>query len=457
MKAKVRTIFGYVRKSVRGVNLKGDLFASAMSFFALGVIKLASSIVLTRLLYPEAYGLVAILGAVLFTVEMLSDIGTLGFMIRDKNGDEPSYIQTVWTLRLARSCLNFSILFFGAPLVAWIYGAPALEGAIRFISLCFLASGLESMSFTLAIRHRRVRIVTYCELVCSLLTTSFILTYSYYSRDAWGMVYGVLLNRILLTIASYGFYRDTKLALRFDKIAARDLFRFSKYVIPSSAIGLIYSQFDRLVFLKLFDLHLLGIYGVAGAIAGPCDALLMQINRAILFARCSHNFRIDANTVRVKYYEENIKLLAFTMLFPPAIAGASHVIVQILYDARYGAAGEILQAFMFRSVLLSFANPAENLLVACGGSRVVLTLSGFRLIALISAALFGYSIGGFNGFLYGVAISELPATSYLLWLQHRQRLMIAKFELVKLGYVALVFIASLLISTQLSAALTRLR
>jgi lipopolysaccharide exporter len=452
-KATVSGIFRYVRNLVGDINVKGDLFASAICFFAVGLIKLTSSVILTRLLYPEAYGVVAILGTVLFTVEMLSDIGTLGFMIRDKNGDDPSYIQTVWTLRLARSALNFAVSFLAAPLVATIYGAPQLEGAVKLISLCFLVGGLESMSFTLALRHRTVRLVSYSELGCSVVTTLFVLCFSYYSRDEWGMVYGMLLNRTLMTVTSYAFYRDIKLRLRIDKVAARDLFRFSKYVIPSSMIGLIYSQFDRLIFLKLFNLHLLGLYGVAGAIAGPCDALNMQINRSILFARCSHNWRTDRESITMKYYTENVKLLAFTMFFPPAIAGASDLIVRLLYDSRYIAAGAILQAFMLRSVLLSFASPAENVLVACGGSRVVLACSGFRLVAIISASLLGYQISGFRGFLYGVALSELPATVYLLWLQNQQRLMIAKFEFVKFGYVAAVFMASFIVSNQLSTYL----
>jgi O-antigen/teichoic acid export membrane protein len=99
------------------INLKGDLFATAASFGTQAVIKLSSSLILTRLLRPEAYGIITILMSVTFVIELIGDINVTLFIIRDKNGEEPKYLNTAWTLQLGRSLLNAVVLFFCAPLI----------------------------------------------------------------------------------------------------------------------------------------------------------------------------------------------------------------------------------------------------------------------------------------------------------------------------------------------------
>src|SRR5664279_4986198 len=102
----------------RIVNLKGDLFATAASFGAQAVIKLGGSLVLTRILRPEAYGIITILMSVTFVVEMIADINVTLFIIRDRNAEETRYLNTAWTLQLGRAVLNTVVLFLLAPVIS---------------------------------------------------------------------------------------------------------------------------------------------------------------------------------------------------------------------------------------------------------------------------------------------------------------------------------------------------
>jgi len=435
---------------VRLFNFRSDLFATTICFFLVGVIKLVSSVVLTRILYPEAYGIVILLSSVVFALEMLSDIGVTGFVIRDKNGGQRTYIDTIWTLRLIRCGANAVLLFAAAPYIAQFYDSPALTGALRVFSAWFVLQGLESLSFPLAIRDRRARIPSYADLVCTLLSTVFAVAYSYVERDHFGMVYGMVFHRMLMSALSYRISPYLRPRFRFSAEVAKHLFGFSKFVFPSSLISLVLAQFDKVVFLKLFDLHLLGLYGIAANIALPVDTLTAQISRHVLLARCSDIFRTDPNSLRIRYYRDNIKLFMLVLLTPAVLAGSSKFLVDLLYDDRYAFAAVILQAFMLRSILLSLSGPAENLLVAAGGGRVVLAGNLFRLAFLPGGALLGYFLGGFEGFILGVVLSEAPALGYFLWQQKKQELLIVHYELLKLLFIAGIFAISFAISTHLS-------
>jgi lipopolysaccharide exporter len=414
------------------VNLKGDLFATAASFGTQAVIKLGSSLILTRLLRPEAYGIITILMSVTFVIELICDINVTLFIIRDKNGEEPKYLNTAWTLQLGRSLLNAVVLFFCAPLISkYVYHTPDLTDPLRFISIWFVVAAGQSMSFPIAIRRKRSRIIMYSELVATFLSSTFAVIYCYYSRDYWGLIYATVLQRALITVMTHLYFPELRPKLHFDWAAAREILGFTKFTMPSSLITLALSQFDKIALLRLFDLHLLGIYGLAGNIAAPIESLIGKISQMVLYPRCAHDFRTDPDTYWIKYYTNNVKVFMSIMIVPAAIGGGARLLIAVLYDSRYALAGPILQAFMLRAMLFAVASPAEDLLIAAGESQVILIGNIFRAVGMLAASLTGYYFFGLMGFAYGVALSGLPPLIYYLWLQNQKRILIFKYELYK--------------------------
>jgi len=392
--------------------------------------------VLTRIVLPGAYGIMTILLSIYFVVEMLADINVSLFIVRDKNGADPRYLNTAWTMRFGRGLLNSAIVFLCAPLISSsLYHIPALTIPLRVFSLLFTIAALESMSFPLAIRQKQSRILLYSELAASFLATGFTITYCYYSRDYWGMVYGTLLSRALTTLFSYQFYRDLRPKLQFDRAAAREILQLTKFTMPSSLLTLGLSQYDKVAFLRLFDLQLLGVYGLAANITGLIESLISKISQLVLYPRCAHNFRTDRHTFSLKYYTENTKLFMGILILPAAVGGAAHFIIRLLYPPQYALAGAVLQALMVRAVLLSLASPAEDLLIAAGESHVILFGNIFRAVSMCAASLLGYHFFGFMGFIYGIAFSGFPPLVYYLRLQRKKGMLIGRYELYKVAFV----------------------
>jgi lipopolysaccharide exporter len=417
------------------INVKGELFTTSVSYGAMAVIRLGSSMVLTRLLYPEAFGIVTMISSVIFVIEMLSDVGIVGLLIRHEKGDQPTYLNTMWTVRLMRSCGNAVLLFFAAPWVAEWYDTPALTDALRLFSLWFILFGLESTSFILAVRNKNTRIVNFTELFCLLVSTLFSIAYSYHSRDYHGILYGILLNRFLNTVISHRFYPQLKHRLMLDKTATRDLFHFAKFVMPSSMITLAVNQYDKVIFLKLFELKLLGLYSLASNMSAPLDGLVTKISRTLLYPRCAEYFRHDPSTLVQRYYTENLKLHAVVLLLPALLFGMATLVVDVLYDSRYAFSGVILQAFAVRSMILPFASTAEDLLVASGRTRIQLIGNIIRLCYLVPAVFIGYHFFGFRGFIYFAMLEMLPTVLFYTWVQRQEGLINFRYEGLRLGFV----------------------
>jgi lipopolysaccharide exporter len=425
------------------INFRGDLFATAFTFSLQTLIRLVSSLVLTRVLLPEAYGIITILLSILYVIGNIVDTNVTLFIVRDKNAEQPRYLNTAWTMRLIRSLLSCAVLFVCAPLIATkIYDLPDLVLPLRVFSLWFLFDGFESMAFPLAIRRKQARLQMYSELGASVLTTTFSIVYCYRYHTFWGIAFAILLNRLIMTVLSHQFYRELRPKLFLDLAAAREILVYSKFTVPSSLLTLSLNQFDKVILLRLFDLRLLGIYGIALNIAGSIEALISRISSSVLYPRCAQNFRENPDTATRRYYTENTKLFVSILAMPAAISGAAHLIITVLYDPRYSEAGSVLQALAIRAVLLSLASPAEDLLISAGQFHVILFGNVLRAVWIVLGSLVGYHFLGFMGFLYGLSLSGLPPLVYYLWLQKSKGMLMVKYELYKMAFALGVGIAS---------------
>jgi lipopolysaccharide exporter len=442
-----------VRFLPRLVNLKGELFSSTFTYGVTSVIKLGSSLVLTRLLSPDAYGIFAILLSFLFMIELLSDVGSVALLIRHPRGDEPKFVHTVWTIRLIRCSINFCLVFFGAPIIAKIYQTPVLISAFRVLSFWFLLLGTESMSFVLAQRHQRARISNYAEMISNAVMTGFVICMAIVLKNHFALIYGALLQRALLMVGSHFFYRKIGVGIAFDREAMVDQFKFARFVLPSSLLTIVLTQYDKVVLLKLFNLTLLGIYGIAGNMLGPISGVITHNARVVLYARCADYFRTDKDTACSRYYLENRRLFLIGVMLPALVGGFSQSIVAILYDTRYAMAGPILMILALGAIVIAFQNASENLLVASGRNHVVFLANVIRLCTIIPASLLGYYIFGFYGFLWFNLAATIPVLLYYFFEQKRLKLLMLRSELKLLALALFVFLLSLATSHLLLALL----
>src|SRR5262245_60675791 len=81
--------------------VSGSFFTIASGLVVQGL-KFAVNLVLTRLLLPEAFGLVALVTFFSAGLKMLSDIGIGPSVIQSPRGDQPVFLRTAWSLQITR-------------------------------------------------------------------------------------------------------------------------------------------------------------------------------------------------------------------------------------------------------------------------------------------------------------------------------------------------------------------
>jgi hypothetical protein len=62
-------------------------------------------LILTRLLFPEAFGLMALVQVFMGGLQMFSDLGVNMSIIQSKRGEDPDFLNTAWTFQILRGLI----------------------------------------------------------------------------------------------------------------------------------------------------------------------------------------------------------------------------------------------------------------------------------------------------------------------------------------------------------------
>ena len=124
-----------------------------VNFGGQNVIRLLSNLILTRILFPEAFGLMALVQVILAGLQLFSDIGLRDSVIQDKRGGEPDFLNTAWVISIIRGFLLwFATILLAAPMAAF-YDAPLLAEILPVAGFAVVLQGFSSTRILLADRN----------------------------------------------------------------------------------------------------------------------------------------------------------------------------------------------------------------------------------------------------------------------------------------------------------------
>ncbi|MEM9567949.1 MAG: oligosaccharide flippase family protein, partial [Cyanobacteria bacterium P01_E01_bin.34] len=90
--------------SLKSTAVRGVLWTVA-AFGSQQVLRFASNLILTRLLIPEFFGLMALVNSLRLGLELFSDVGIGQNIIQSPRGEDPLFLNTAWSIQIIRGIL----------------------------------------------------------------------------------------------------------------------------------------------------------------------------------------------------------------------------------------------------------------------------------------------------------------------------------------------------------------
>jgi O-antigen/teichoic acid export membrane protein len=403
---------------------------TVVTYGAAQFVRLVAIIILTRLLTPELFGIMAIVNSVRTGIDLISDVGFGQSLVQNKNAERPEFYTTAWTLKLLRGLALWLVCAAIAVPVAHFYDSPILAWVLPVAALYFVFEGFSSISLSLMQRRLRIRDLSVLSLVYECIQDSALVVLSYFYRSIWPLVIGLVIGSAAKMVISFYILPDVRLKFLISKKYAHQILHFGRWIFFSSIIFFLSMNFDRLYLAKAAPLAMLGVYGVARGISDMMASLVSRMCGLIVFPYVSSSAHITPAELHKKLGPTRLKLLLLSALGLSAFAAIADLPVKIIYDVRYHAAAGMLPFTTLGVWFSTICVINESILLGFGKPQYAAIGNGLKFAWLLVGLPLGYTWHGFYGVILVVAASDLFRYLPVLFGQLRTRFSFAAQDLL---------------------------
>lgn len=248
-----------------------------------------SSMVLARLLTPEAFGVVATLTMIITFAEIFTDAGFQKYLIQHEFKDDKDRNQSTNVAFWSNLCMSLFIWLliglFSEPL-ATLVGNPGLGHVLTIACVSIPLAAFSSIQMALYKRDFdfktlfKVRIVGIC--IPLFVTIPLAIWLKSYWALVFGTIAGNLANAVLLT-----YYSKWKPALFYSFVKLKEMFSFTMWSMFESVSIWLTAYVDVFIIGVYLNEYYLGLYKTSITIVGQITALITGVTTPILFSALS--------------------------------------------------------------------------------------------------------------------------------------------------------------------------
>ncbi len=398
--------------------LKGDgmraraIRSSGFTFLKLGghnILRLASNLILTRLLFPEAFGIMALVQVVLSGVTMFSDFGIRGSIIQDKRGTDPNFLNTAWTVQIVRGLLLGLIVLFAARAISEFYETPLLRELLLVSAAVPVIQGFASTRLASASRELYIGRMVGLQLGAQFVAIIVTIFLAWWLETVWALVFGALVGPALVTILSHVVIPGIRNRPRFDIDALKRLFAFGKYIYLGTIAGFFVNQGDKVVLGKFISLGELAIYNIALFLASVPILLGQSLLGSVVFPLYARRPPWESRENRRKIQRSRFFMTGVLLSGLLVLALIGEVLVTVLFDERYHGAGPLVIVIALSAMPRIILQSYPTLPLAYGHSGRFASLNIALAVSQLALVFLGAKFAG----VIGAAVA--PALSYLLY------------------------------------------
>ena len=458
-----------VHPSVAAAPLRQRMLRAGMwllgSNLASQALRLTSSLVLTRLLMPQAFGLVAAVQTLYFALVMFSDLGVWQSVVTSPRGREARFLGTALSIQLARGLFLSCVVLAFALGMAWgadhgyfaagtVYADPSLPWMMGAFCICALLQGAESMHLATAQRELRAGLLTRLELLSQLTGMLVTITLALASHSVWSLVIGTLAATAARTLLSHCMLPGEWVRLCWDRDCVREIAGFGKWIFLSSIIGFAAAHGEKLLLGGTLPVASFGVFSIAALLLTAITGLVGSLNAHLIFPSLSEALRSSTEQAARVY----VRVQQMADLVLGFVAGAAFLAggwaVQLLYDNRYGNAGWMLQTLSLGLLAVRY-QVLEQMMFARSQPAWVTASNALRAVSLALAIPAAYAWSGEQGAVLAVVACQFAGWPVALAFKYRQGLLSWRSEAVWPFALALGLSAGWLIDTGMNAVLGR--
>jgi O-antigen/teichoic acid export membrane protein len=372
-------------------------------------------IALARLLYPEDYGLAAMVLVFAAVVPVFSDLALGAALVQRRDLTEADRSTVFWTSTAIGGAFTFAGIALSWPLAAF-YGEPDVQPLLAVLSISFLATALGSTQRALLTRAMNFRSLEVRMMVGNFAAGLAAIALAAAGFGAWAIIGQQVILAAVSTVLLWTF-SSWRPRMTFSLRSLRRLIAFSANVFGTRLLFYVNRNADNVLVGRVLGAGPLGAYNVAyHVMLAPLGRIGWPIAE-VLFPAFS-SMQDEPHRVAAAWVRVNRMVGSLTVPAMLGLAVTAPEFVTAVLGERWSAAEPVVRLLAFVGLLQSLGTMNSAVLQARDRTGWLLR---YAVVATV-ASVTGFAVGlewGIVGVAAGYAIASAFVEPYYAWLTAR--------------------------------------
>lgn len=353
--------------------IAGSLLWKFLERGGVQVTQFVVSIVIARLLLPEAYGAVAILMIFISIATVFVQSGLNTALIQKKDADDTD-CSSVLLYSLAIAAMVYALLYVSAHFISDFFRIPQLAALLRVLALTLFPGAVNSIQLAILSKRMEFKKQFYAGIVASVTSGIVGIGMAFRGFESWALVGQQLLSQILTCVILF-FLLQWHPRFLFSFRRTKSLLSYGVKLLGARLIDTLYHNLESLIIGKAFSASTLAFCNkgkqfpltLIDNIDGSVQSVMLP----------AYSARQDDRAAIKSMLRKTVSLSTY-VVFPSMmiLAAVGHPLICLLLGERWAEAVPYLQLFCLISMLFPLQTADLQAINALGRSDVY-----FRLIA----------------------------------------------------------------------------
>lgn len=248
-----------------------------------------SSMVLARLLTPDAFGVVTTLTMIIAFAEIFTDAGFQKYLVqhefKDAQDRDESTNVAFWSNLVLSLCIWGVISIFSAPLAALV-GNPGLGHVLIVACVSIPLAAFSSIQSALFRRDLDFKTLARIRIIATIIPLVVTVPLAFWLRSYWALVIGTITVNLVKAVL-YTVLSKWKPELYYNISKLKEMLSFTIWSMIESVSIWLTGYVDVFIVGTMLSQYYLGLYKTSSALVGQIMGLITAITTPILFSALS--------------------------------------------------------------------------------------------------------------------------------------------------------------------------
>ena len=349
-----------------------------------------SSMVLARLLTPEAFGVVATLNMVIAFAEIFTDAGFQRYLIQHEFKDEQDKDESTnvafWSNLVMSFVLWGAIALFNAPL-AELVGSPGLGHVLIVACASIPIAAFSSIQMALFKRSLDFKTLFWRRLATVLVPLCVTIPLAFWLRSYWALVIGTIVTNLVNAIFNWRPRRY------YSFVKLKEMFSFCSWSIVDAVLVWATAYIDIFFIGRALDAYYLGLYKTSITTVGQFTSLITASVLPVVMPAIS---RLQDNIPEMRRTLLKFQKYTAVLLLPVGVGIFlfQDLVTAIMLGSQWTEAAPFIGLWALLEVItVIFARFCSNVFPAIGKPNISVISQVLHLVVVIPAVIISGQYG----------------------------------------------------------------